>query len=252
MCRIVEIKRFSHAAPLAALAVVKPQQRDRKAGEQLDRGIHLVDEEEVNERVNDGPEHHPQHLLFEVAAVCADIENGNGCDAAPVGRERDRADQENDHDLLPCLETRAVVHPQQHHAPRKRPDHAGLIEKGSVGKRQHRPAEAEVVRKMRNERENEQPDRVLFPVVRVVIPLRNEKPHDRRGESADDVQSDRPPLVRKPRFDRPDKMVDRHRDDRDQFQLVGIQSSLCFHVSPSGSPAHFYDSRGRPCRDAPG
>ena len=189
---VVGVEQLAHALPRAALAIVQPQQRNGQAGAQLNQRVNPVNKEEIDQRVEKCPEHHPEHLLAEIATVGADEQNRHGCDAAPIGGEGDDADQQDDDGLLPRFQLVAVVDAQQHQSPGQRPGHAGLVEhRGLEGDK--RNAEAEVIGKMGNECQQEQTPGVFSDVMGVMVALRNEVPHNGRSEPPDDVRQQHPP-----------------------------------------------------------
>ena len=124
------LSEFAPGTPPAkwTLAIVQPQQRNGQAGAQLNQRVNPVNKEEINQRVEKCPEHHPEHLLAEIATVGADEQNRHGCDAAPIGGKCDDADQQDDNGLLPRFQLVAVVDAQQYQSPSQRPRNAGLVE----------------------------------------------------------------------------------------------------------------------------
>ena len=48
-------------------------QRDRQAGAKLEQSVEPVKEQEVDQRINRRPDHHPHHLFFEISARDAHV-----------------------------------------------------------------------------------------------------------------------------------------------------------------------------------
>ena len=70
---------------------------------------------------------------------------------------------------------------------------------------------------MGNHGKAEQPHQVLSPVMRIEAALRDEEPHDRGSQPADDMQTQNPPHRLKAGEEYPRQMVDCHGDDRNQL-----------------------------------
>ena len=219
---IIDVKELAHRAPFAACAVIAAQQRDGERCAELHERIYLIYKEEIHERIHGRPHHEPAHLLSEVSARLSHEQDRHRGHAAPVRREGDGADHKRQHELDPAFQPRVVVDDEQHESPRERPDDARLVERPG-GQRHKRDAEAEIIREVRDGREREQARRVLFHIVRVVIALNDEKPHDRRRHAAEQVQQKHPPRGAVPRPERPREVVERHGEDGDALERVAAQ-----------------------------
>lgn len=149
--------------------------------------------------------------------VCAEKENRKRGDTAPVGRKGDDTDKDGDQHFEGSAECFAVVDGKQNQAPRQRPRDARLVKKRFADV----DAKAERVGKMRDERERKEACGVFFDVARAVIAFRDKKPHDRRGQPADDVKKDDVPFRRIAGEKRPREVIDGHGKDGDQFELIG-------------------------------
>ena len=62
-----------------------------------------------------------------------------------------------------------------------------------------------------------------FRIARVIKSLCNEKPHDRRGDPTDDVQSDRNRMSGKAGIENIRQMIQRHGGAGDEFQRIYAQ-----------------------------
>ena len=219
---IIDIKELAHAPPAAPRAVIAPQQRDGERCAELHERIYFIYKEEIHERVHGRPHHEPAHLAAKIAPRLSHEQDRHRGHAAPVRRKGDGADQKRQHELDPAFQPRVIVDDEQHEAPRERPHDARLVERPG-GQRQKRDAEAEIIRKVRDEREREQTHGVFFHIVRVVIALDDEKPHDRRRHAAEQVQQKHPPRGAVPRPERPREVVERHGEDGDALERVAAQ-----------------------------
>ena len=219
---IIDVKKPAHAAPFAPRAVIAPQQRDGERRAKLHECVYLIYKEEIHERVHGRPHHEPAHLLSEVPARLPHEQDRHRGHAAPVRRERDRADHKRQRDLDPVFQPRVVVDDEQHQPPRERPHDARLIERPG-GQRHKRDAKAEIIRKVRDEREREQARGVLFHIVRVVVALDDEKPHDRRRHAAEHMAHEHPPVGGVAGPERPREVVERHGEDGDALERVAAQ-----------------------------
>ena len=148
-------------------------------------------------------------------------------DTGPVGRERNQTNDRDRHKLRPIGKPFAAEDRDQHDRPCQRPHHAGLVEKAAVRKGKERNPEREGIRKVRDDRKEKQPAGIFPNIARIVTALRDEKPHDRRGQPADDMQRKDIPDRLCPREDRPRQVVDRHGDDRDQLELITVKPFFC-------------------------
>lgn len=228
MCRVIDVKELAHSLPLAALSVIATEDRYAQRRAKLQRAVKRIEKHHIDRSVHGSPNHQPQHLLFEIATICADKQNCNCRDTAPIRTERDRAYQEYDHRFLPCFKLFAIIDNQQHQTPRQRPDHARLIE-NRLPEWDQRVPEQQTVGKVRDKSEQEQSSGVFFDVSGIVIALRDKVPHDRRGDPAENVQRDRVPRRIVTGEQNPCQVIHRHGDDGDQLDLIAAELKLRFH-----------------------
>ena len=219
----------------AALAVIQHQDRDREQHGQLHCGVQqIVGQERVSEYAH--VERHPQRRFPQASAVCAEAQHQQRRHAAPVAGETHHADQADQEGLRPArFDLLAVGYAQHHQAPRQGPDHARLAGIVVVVERDERVPVAESVpfdleREVGDDREEEHPRGVFVHVSRVEEPLGHEKTHRRHGDASDDVHQDRGPPMRIAGEDRPRDVVDRHGDDRDEFDRVAVQHLIIRHA----------------------
>ena len=243
---IVEIEEpfeeFVDAGVFSALAVVAGQQRQGQRNGQLQNAVELVEREEIHDRVERHKKQHPPPLHLQIASVRAEGQHAQACDAAPVAREADQTDENDEKRLLQLRKALAVRDAQHDKPPRKRPHDARLVQDAPKVKRDeragvHKVVGRETIRKMRNDGEQEQPEGVFMDIPRVIIALGDKIAHDGAGQTADDVHHDRQRPFGIAGEEQPRDMVDRHGKNRDQLQLIGVQR--LFHIcSPIGkSPA---------------
>ena len=97
--RVVDIKQPFHetvdTGAFTALAVVHFYDRDRENDAHLKNTVDLINSEEVHDGVERNIEHQPERLLFQIAAVRAEGKDAERGDTAPVAREGDKADEDD-------------------------------------------------------------------------------------------------------------------------------------------------------------
>ena len=224
---IIKIEKPLHPFPAASLPVILGEDRDRQESKELQNAVEAVEKEKINGGVNEGPENDIAGLPAEVSPVEEKEERTHNGDRRPVGRESDQAYRENDKRFSPPRKPRPGAERDQNDRPRKRPHDARLVEDPRQ-KWEKRDPEGEIVSKMRDQGKKEESADISPHVMGIVAPLRDKKPHDRRCQPADDMQKKDVPNRLRPGKKDPRQVVDRHRDDRDQFDLISVQSFF-FH-----------------------
>ena len=236
--RVVDIKQPFHetvdAGAFTALAVVHFYDRDRENDAHLKNAVDLINSEEVHDGVERNIEHQPERLLFQIAAVRAEGEDAERGDTAPVAREGDKADEDdNERDGLArqALTVRGAEH---YKPPRERPHDACLVERLPVIKRDERVPIDKIIgekdiAEVRDKGEGEKTEGVFIYIARIVVALGDEEAHDGTGDAPDKVHQEREQFMRVARPERPRDMVDRHGGDGDELDGVGIKPAF-FHV----------------------
>ncbi len=97
-----------------------------------------------------------------------------------------------------------------------------MIEHVAGAERQVVYAERETVSKVGNHRENQHSRDVFFHVLGVIKALTYKEPHDRRCNAPDNVQRYRRRLHGKARVQQVCRMVDCHRDNRDELEMICV------------------------------
>ena len=239
MQRVVDVEEPLHeridGGIRSAFSVVQRQDRDGEHDGELHRGVqHVLRHERVREDRH--VEDQPQRLPQQVPAVRPEAQHQHGRRAAPVpaiAHEADEADEKRFQPRAP--DALRILHAQHRQPPRQRPDHARLAAPSVIKRDVCAPFESvplERVGEVRDESEKKHAEHVLVDVPRVEEPLRDEEAHDRHGDAPNDVhQQGRRQVGIPPRIHRPRDVVDRHRDDRDELDLVRIQYLAVIHAA---------------------
>lgn len=229
MRRVVDIEKPLHALPSAALAVIAREDGDGQEREHLQSAVELVEEDEIDERVDECPYDDIQRLPLEAAPVRVEEERAHDRDARPVRREGDDARRGDAEDLRPLRDALAPADDDEDRRPRERPHDARLIERPRR-QRHEWDAEGEIVGEVGDDREDEKARYVAERIARIAAALRDEEPHYRRGQPPDDMQRADVPDRLQPREKRPRQVVHRHGGDRDDLYLVSVEKFAFLHL----------------------
>ena len=224
MDRIIDVEQpFRPPALFAPLTAVLREDGDGQEGEQLQNAVKLIQKNNINRRVHQCPNNDVDRLPFEIPAVLIKEERAHHRDARPVGGKGDQTDHGERKHLYPLRETFLAVDRHQNDRPSQGPHHARLIKDAAIRKRKKGYAESEAIGEMGDQGKEEQSAGVFPNAARVPAALGDEKPHDRRRQSADDMKGKHIPHRLSPGEKRPCQVIDRHGDDRDQLDLICIQ-----------------------------
>ena len=235
MERIVQVKQPLHdtVAPHApaAASVVQMQKRYGKQNPELKQAVDHIHGNAIHQHIKRHEKQAPAKLFFRLASIGAYRKNAKRSNAAPIAGERNDAHKRRQQALGKRRQALGGVNAKQNQAAEQRPDHAGLIQKTAVIKRNeaeriHILIGAENIRKVRNYRHHGQPRRVFVDIAGVVKALRNKITHDRAGNPADQMQQQRKRLPRITGKQRPRQMIRRHGQNGDQLERVGVQAGL--------------------------
>ena len=231
MQRIVEIEQPLHHAVDAriapALPIVAAEHRQREDNAHLQQPIDHVDGKAIDHGVDRHIDDQPESLLFQIAPVRAERQHTERRNAAPVAGEADYADQNNEQRLEPVDDFVTVCYPQHHKTPRERPHHARLVEQTAIVERDERMPVDKVVRgieiaKVRKKCKKEQPRGIFADIMRIMEAFGDEIAHNRAGDAADEVHQQRQRRARIAGEDSPRNVIDRHGQNGDQLDRVGV------------------------------
>ena len=183
-----------------------------------------VEDEEGN-GVERDDQHHPEHLLIKVPPAPANHEYSKWSGTTPVGGEGEQAGQQRDGHLLPAHQPPHIPDLEEYKAPQQWPRYACGVEE-QVAERIE-SGHIEITKgEVAHHSQHEQAAQIASEVMGMIVALGHEENHHRSRQTSDRMQCYLQWCFRLliGLNTHPRKMINRHRDDSNDFQCVAAQS----------------------------